>query len=282
MRLAYGTYAMPTVPLEEAIPLLKGIGYDGVELCISSERFHTLPDQIDAARRKRLRTLLRENDLGIPALMVIRRKALARDDAEHRQNLEQIQKAAELARDLGAGDVPVISMAFGGKTDLWDAQRDELVSRLRDYAQLAAEEDLVLAGEAHRGAAVDCTERALWVVRSVGDSRVRLHFDIVHFFMAGEAIEDSVRALVPITAHTHVTDARRRADGGFDLCLPGEGDLDLITYVKAMHESGWSDFITLEVSGSVWSKEGYDPVAAATSCYGSLSKAFREAGVHRS
>ena len=72
MRLAYGTYAMPTVPLEEAIPLLKEIGYGGVELCVGSERFHTLPGQIDEARRKRLRALLKENELGIPALMVIR------------------------------------------------------------------------------------------------------------------------------------------------------------------------------------------------------------------
>tara|TARA_Y100001001_G_scaffold70499_1_gene68518 strand:+ start:272 stop:445 length:174 start_codon:yes stop_codon:yes gene_type:complete len=35
MKIAYGTYAMPETRLEEAIPLLAGIGYDGIEICVS-------------------------------------------------------------------------------------------------------------------------------------------------------------------------------------------------------------------------------------------------------
>ena len=34
VKIAYGTYAMPTVALEDAIPALADIGYDGVEICI--------------------------------------------------------------------------------------------------------------------------------------------------------------------------------------------------------------------------------------------------------
>ena len=34
MKIAYGTYALPQMSLEEAFPVLAEIGYDGVELFI--------------------------------------------------------------------------------------------------------------------------------------------------------------------------------------------------------------------------------------------------------
>ena len=148
---------------------------------------------------------------------------------------------------------------------------------------MAAEEDFLLAGEAHCGAAVDRTERALLVVRSADDPRIRLHFDIVHFWLADEAIGDAVEALLPITAHTHVTDAHKHEqDDGFDFRLLGQGDLDLVAYAKAMHAGGWDGFITVEVSTRVWSQEGYDPRDAAITCYRELVAAFDKASVPHS
>ena len=34
MKIAYGTYAMPAHMLEDAIPILARIGYDGVEIAV--------------------------------------------------------------------------------------------------------------------------------------------------------------------------------------------------------------------------------------------------------
>ena len=173
----------------------------------------------------------------------------------------------------------MISMGFGGKTSGWDTQRDALVSRLRDYAHVAAAEVIILAGETHCGALVDRTERALWVLHEVDDPRIRLHFDIVHFFLAEETIEASVASLLPVTAHTHVTDAHKWPYGGFQFRLLGEGDLDLVAYVGAMQENGRDDSITVEVSTQVWSKEGFDPRQAAVSCYNALERALDDAGI---
>jgi sugar phosphate isomerase/epimerase len=90
-----------------------------------------------------------------------------------------------------------------------------------------------------------------------------------------------VRKLVPITGHTHITDARRHDDGTFDLLLLGDGDLDSATYVRAMAEAGWDSYITLEVSARVWGRDDYDVQEAARRSYASLDGAFREAGVTR-
>ena len=280
MKIAYCTYAMPLIRLESVIPMLAQMGYDGVEICIGSNHLESMPDKINATRRKEIKQLLQHHHLSVPAFMVLGH-ILEEDEQAHQDNLELMRQVADLARDLDVGETPVIARGIGGKSDLWEEQRDQIVQRFMDYAQLASVEGFIIAGEAHFGAAVDRSKRAIWVIETVDSPSAGLHFDIVHFYLAGERIEDSVNNLVPITVHTHITDARRYADGQFDLLLLGEGELDSVTYLKAMHKAGWNDFITLEVSARVWSKEGYCPVQAASLSYATLNKAFKIAGVTR-
>jgi sugar phosphate isomerase/epimerase len=128
---------------------------------------------------------------------------------------------------------------------------------------------------------VDRTERAVWLMETVNSPLIRLHFDIVHFYLAKDPIAETVHKLVPYTAHTHVTDARVLGDSKFELVPLGQGELDCVEYVKAMYEAGWTDFITVEVSTMVWSKEDYDPFAVATLSYSTLTSAFKKAGIPR-
>lgn len=280
MKIAYGTYAMPTVPLEEAFPALARIGYDGVEICISPKHVGSLPDAMNAERRQALRGLLEEHDLGVPALFITG-GLWTRDEAQKASTMEQLRTCAQLARDLGVGEVPVLAMGIGGKRDEWEEISADLVALLGEYGELAEEEGFLLAAEAHFGAAVYNVERAVWLFSTVAHPRVKMHFDIVHMFLAGASEADAVKALVPYTGHTHITDAIRNADGTFQLVLLGQGELDAVAYVLAMEEAGWDDFITLEVSAMVWSKPEYDPIAAAEFCYETLANAFDEAGVAR-
>ena len=280
MRIAYGTYAMPTVPLEEAFPVIADIGYDGVEIFIGPKHVGAMPDQMDAARRRKLRDLLRTDNLGLPALMLMG-SVYQPSPEDHQTSLEQMRVCAQLARDLSMDEPPVLAIGFGGRSDDWDTIKEHMVELLFDCAAVAAQEDFILAGEAHHGAAVDRSERITWLLETVNHPRIRFHFDIVHLFLAGEPIEEAVKTLVPYTAHTHITDARFHADERLDLVLLGQGDLDSTTYVRAMHEAGWDDFITLEVSTMVWSQNDYDPMQAAEFCYETLSTAFEQAGVPR-
>ena len=101
------------------------------------------------------------------------------------------------------------------------------------------------------------------------------------FTLAGDSIEACVRDLVPITGHTHITDAQRHADGSFDFRVLGDGELDSTAYMRAMAQAGWDEYITLEVSTRIWSQEGFDTVDTARRSYTALSNAFKEAGVPR-
>jgi sugar phosphate isomerase/epimerase len=256
------------------------MGFDGVEICIGPKHHQSMPDQISPDRRKVLRTLLSDNAMGVPALFMLGH-VLTDDAAQHQQTLEHVRRCAQLARDLGLRHPPVLAIGLGGRSPQWEEKRQRMVDLLHDYAKLAEREQFVLAGEAHCGAAVDRSERIAWLFKTVNHPLIRFHFDIVHLFLAGEKIEEAVKTLLPYTAHTHITDARRHPDGKFDLLLLGQGQLDSVAYMRAMKENGWKDFITLEVSTMVWSKPGYDWAEAAKFCYATIDNAFRQASVPR-
>ena len=277
MKLAYGTYATPMLPMKKALSTISETGYEGVELCVGPK--HIMPENMNRAQRQELKKMLSDFNLEVPSIMTLG-GTFTEDKETHKNRMDFIKQVAELARDLEIGEPPVISSGLGGKTAMWDTQRDLMVSLLGDYVELAEAEDFILAGEEHANAMVDRTERAVWLMKAVDNPRIRLHFDIVHTYMAGDPITESVRALVPYTAHTHITDVKL-VDGKYKMVLVGEGELDCVEYVKAMHDAGWTEHITVEVSTSVWSREDFDPIYATTFAYETLDKAFREAGVPR-
>jgi sugar phosphate isomerase/epimerase len=276
MKLAYGTYALPNMPLEEAIPMLGGMGYRGLEIALSAKHVGSLPEEMDAARRRRLRELLAANDMKLPAFMVTR-GVYTEDPAQHQANLEHARVCAQLGRDLGIDGPPVLAQVAGGPKGEWDNIKGRMVELLLDYAKVAEEEDFIMAPEAHSRTAWYGTPSIKWLLDTVNHPRVGLHFDIVHTFLAGEAVADSVRELLPYTVHTHVTDARHLPDGSDTFALVGTGEMDIPAYVAAMDKYGWKDFITLEVSTLVWGVEGFDFTGAAQSCYEVMAKAFAEA-----
>ena len=281
MKIAYGTYALPETLLEEAIPFLRSVGYDGVEICVSQRHLKALPSDYDSQRRRRVGELLTAHQLEVPAIMVVGAHLWQPDDRQHRENLHLIEESARLAHDFAVREPVVVSVGIGGKTTHWERDKEGIVERLRDFAALAADKDFVIAAEAHCGAAVDRSERALEVINAVGSAHLKLHFDIVHFFLAGESIEECVARLVPITAHTHITDTQRHADGTFDFHILGDGELDATAYIRAMDRAGWDDFITLEVSTRVWSRKGHDSEETARKSYAALRSAFDKAGILR-
>src|SRR5688572_30663440 len=68
MKIGYGAYGMPDVPIWEALPRLAEIGYEAVEVC-AGDRWPTAPAKLTGEERVRLRALFRELRLELPAVM---------------------------------------------------------------------------------------------------------------------------------------------------------------------------------------------------------------------
>ena len=279
MKLGYSTWGMPTVPIETAIPHLAQLGFDGIELTIIP-RFTTELSKLDAGERKRIASLLKQHNLALPAIAA-HSSLLETDPEAHAKNIWRLKGGVDLAVDLAQnGELPAVNTTPGGKPDMWDTKKDFLAERLGELVDYGASRGVTIAMEPHIGAIIDTPDKVLELLDIVNSPYLKVNFDISHFDIIGMPTEETVSALAAVSAHTHVKD-QRGTHPDFEFLIPGEGAFDYVDYLKQMQVHGYDGFITAEVSFMVQAREDYDPLAAATMSYQTLSKAFVDAGIER-
>lgn len=270
--LGFSLYGMKTMPVDEALRTCAEIGYRNVELALNPG-FPTEPKLLSADARKNLRSQLASLRLDVSALML--NLSLTANDDAHAKNLDAIKAAAQLAHDL-ALQQPIAETVLGGKPAEWDNVKDRMAERLQSWAVVAAAGKLTLAVKAHVGSAVNSPERLLWLIRKASSSAVKAAYDYSHFQLANIPLADSLKALLPQTRFLHLKDATGDAKK-FQFLLPGEGKTDYAAYFKLLKQLGYNGPAVVEVSGQIFNKPGYDPIAAAKKCFAVLSAALAHA-----
>lgn len=279
MKIGYSTWGMPTVPVDTAISHIADLGFDGIELTIIP-RFTTELSTLDAAERKRIASLLKQHNLALPAIAA-HSSLLETDPDAHAKNMWRLKGGVDLAVELAQGDeLPAVNTTTGGKPEEWEIKKDFLAERVGELVDYGASRGVTIAMEPHIGAIIDTPEKVLELLEIVNSPYLKVNFDISHFDIIGIPTEETVSALAPVSAHTHVKDQRGIAPD-FEFLIPGEGTFDYVGYLKAMQAHGYDGFITAEVSFMVQARANYDPLAAATLSYETLSKAFVDAGITR-
>ena len=175
---------------------------------------------------------------------------------------------------------PVINNLVGGKSGEFERRRAQLIERLHGVVRYAAARGVTIAVEPHVFTVLESPVTTKEIVDAIDSPFLRVQFDISHFDVLGFSIEETVPVLGPLAVHTHVKDQRGRAPH-HEFLIPGEGPFDYVRYLRAMRDVGYEGFITGEVSVMVQRRPGYDPLAAATLTYATLSRVFTEAGIER-
>ena len=86
-----------------------------------------------------------------------------------------------------------------------------------------------------------------------------------------------MKLLLPRTKFIHVKDATGDASK-YQFLLPGEGHTDYLKYFTALKQHGYQGPVGVEVSGQIFNKPGYEPIAAAKKCYAVLAGALAKVG----
>lgn len=279
MRLGYCLWGMPKVPLEESLPRLAEMGYEGVELSVVPG-FNTELYSLDSGRRKLIRDLLDEHGLALTA--VAAHANICSGDAETIEgNMQRLRDAITLTAELaGDGELPIVVSLVGGRPEQWDTHRDLLAERLSQLASYAAERGVVYAVEPHTGTVLDLPHKITWILEQVSSPALRLNFDISHMDVMGIGIDECVPVLAPHAVHTHVKD-QRGIYPDHEFLTPGEGPFDYVHYLRAMQAAGYDGFVMVEVSVMVQRRTDYEPFVHAALAYRTLDAAFREAGMER-
>ena len=279
MQIAYSTYALQGVDPFEAVARVREIGYDALEINCGSA-WPTAPERFGAGPRSRLRDAL--HGAGFPPPAVMNLMGLCAAAEEVAAQSEQLRQTCRLARDLSWQDRPsVVTTTLGPQAGSWDESKEAVALRLRRYGEMIAEENCILAVEPHIGQELDTPEKADWLVQAVGHPHVRLNFDYSHFLVQGIALARSLKLTARHAVHAHIKDGRM-VDGKVRFALPGDDQLDLAAYLRAVRAAGLDVPITAEVSGQIWGRADYDPWPVARRCFANLDTARRAAACVRS
>ena len=280
MKLSYSTWGMQTVPIETSVAHCAALGFDGLELTVIPG-WTTDAATLDAATRRRMRKLYDDHQIelcGISGNVPLLDGSPAEQEATAARFRGYLDLAAELQRP---GDEPmIVTTTVGGSPQDWDASSDRLVDTLGNLSAYAQQTGAAIGIEPHVSTALHLPEQVIWIVEQVNSRALTIHFDISHFNVQGMNMDEVVAQLAPRSLHTHVKDERGLAPD-HEFLIPGEGEMDYPRYLRSMAKAGYTGHIVVEISLMVQRRPNYDALAAATTSYEVLSRAFEEAGISR-
>ena len=275
MKIGYGTYGMQTEDIFDALPRLRAIGYEAVEISTGDD-WPTAPHKLHAGTREALAKTIADLGFASPVTMALL-PICTRGDARPAV-LEKFDAACVLAHDLAHGNAPgILVSTLGGLTGAWDEVKHTYCEMLIELGDRASEHNVILAAEPHAGHPLDTPHKVDWLMRHADHDNVKVNFDISHFHVDHFDLQTSVDLCAPYTVSTHIKDGYR-ANGEVRYQLPGEGNLDLVAYFNAIAAAGIAVPITVEVTAQIWKSPDYDPWPVAERCFKALDDARREAG----
>jgi sugar phosphate isomerase/epimerase len=272
--LGFSLYGMKTLALSEALAQCAAIGYRCVELPVLAD-WPADTAKFSAAAQKEFRAGLEKNKLRLTALM--ENLPLLGDETKHRSNLQRLKSAAEVARSLSSTDPPLVETVLGGKPAEWETVKQQFVDRLGEWATVMQQTEVKLAVKAHISNAIQRPEQLAWVLNQVNNPWLTAAYDFSHFELQKLDCRDTLKPLAERMTFVHVKDAQGEP-GKFQFLLPGEGTIDYDRLFGALAQAGYSGDILVEVSGQIFSKAGYDPIAAAKKSYAALAPAMKHFG----
>jgi len=273
--IGYGTYGMQGEDIFQAIPRLKKIGYEALELTVG-EGWPTAPGRLDREARRRLAGLMQASAFPPPVLMALPQPFApgTRQDVLEKEWRE----LCGLGKDLNflAPARSILTFTLGGHVPPWETGRERIAEAVARLARIAGDYGVTLAVEPHAGCSFDRPEKAVWLVRQVNLPHVRLNCDISHFLVQGLDVGKALEEMIPFTVHTHVKDAEG-VSATPRFVLPGEGAYRFEGYFSRLAALGYAGPVVVEVSGHVWKAPGYEPWKAARFCFETLDAARRAA-----
>lgn len=247
--LAFSTLGCPGWTFPHAVAQAAQAGYQALEVRIYNGDI--IPADLPAQDRAAWRRTLSAHNLRVIGLGASTRFAFA-DAATRAANLRDLTAYLELAADL---EVPMVR-TFGSPGQLDIPMRDAInyVADALNAASATAERlgvDIIL--ETHDAFCKGVDVAA--VLAQVPSRAVGAVWDVHHPYRMGEDIETTWQVLGPRVKHVHIKDARRRADGSWQLVLLGHGEVPCRAVVELLHREGYQGYLSVE-----WEKKWHPEI----------------------
>lgn len=222
--------------METAFRYLALAGYDGIELsAIDGMSEHLVLDRWRevAPEIKRLST---EYGLELFAM------------EQPSQDATKMELAMQAAVEIG---IPIINCGPGGKSDD-EASLQQSIESLGALADKAEKYGITLCVKAHVGNSIYNTPTTLRAMEAITSPAFGIDMDPSHIWRANENPVEAIAAVVSRVKHVHIRDCKGRQQnpGKPELQANGRGDIDLVGYLRVLHENGYTGPVDLEIIGA--------------------------------
>jgi len=236
MRLGANSVLFGGFDMETAFRQIAMAGYDGVEV----SAIDGMSEHLVIARwpeiAPEVKRLSKEYGLELLAM-----EQPSRDPAK-------MEQAFQAAVEIG---IPVVNCGPGGKSDDEEAW-NEVIDSLGSLSHLAERYGVTLCVKAHVGASIYNTPTTLRAMREIASPAFGIDMDPSHIHRAGENPVEAIQAVLSRVKHVHIRDCkgRQHGPGKPQDQANGRGDIDLVGYIRALHEKGYAGPLDLEIIGA--------------------------------
>jgi sugar phosphate isomerase/epimerase len=222
--------------LRTAFENLAIAGYDGVELsAIDGMSEHLVLDRWKELAIE-IKDLSKTYELELLAI------------EQPSQDPARMEKTFQAAVELG---IPIINCGPGGKTGDEESFQQSIDS-LGALTKMAEGYGVTLCVKAHVGACIYNTPTTLRIMEALPSSSFGIDMDPSHIYRAGENPVEAIAAVIQRVKHVHIRDCkgRQQGPGKPEDQANGRGDIDLVGYIRVLHEHGYNGPLDLEIIGA--------------------------------
>ena len=236
MKLGANSVLFGGFDMETAFEQIAMAGYDGIEVsAIKGMSEHLVLDRWEelVPEIKRL-----SQSYGLELLAM----------EQPSQDPTTMERAFQAAVELG---IPVVNCGPGGKSDDEEAWH-QMVDSLGNLATLAEKYGVTLCVKAHVRASAYDTPTTLRLMSEVTSPAFGIDMDPSHIHRAGENPVEAISAVISRVRHVHIRDCkgRQQGPGKPEDQANGRGEIDLVGYIRVLHENGYAGALDLEVIGA--------------------------------
>ena len=199
-----------------------------------------MADHLDLTRWRELAPTIRglAQDYGIAVLAM----------EQSRQDPDLMELAYQAAAEIG---IPIVNCGPGGKSEE-PGSLQQSIDSIGALADRAAHYGVTLCVKAHVGAAIYNTPTTLQLMQAIDSPAFGVDMDPSHIHRAGENPVEAIAAVISRVKHVHVRDCKGRQQNPGDPVdqANGRGDIDLVGYIRVLHEHGYDGPLNLEVIGT--------------------------------
>jgi sugar phosphate isomerase/epimerase len=256
LNLAYSANAYMRFPLDEALKRIAGLGYRGVELMADVP--HLWPQETGAEKLDAVRDMLSRLGLAISNVNAFMMNRIAdprqpywhpswiEPDRKYRRiRIEHTKAALTMADCLGA---PHITTEPGGPVPegvSWTAAMKTFVEELKPVIGHAEEVEVPLLVEPEPGLLIERFEQYLELRERIRSPFLGLNFDVGHAYCVSEEPAEWVPQMAAHTRHYHVEDIA--GTHVHHHLVPGTGAIDFAATLRAIRDSGYAGWVTVEL-----------------------------------